>query len=279
VSTEASGADPERPRVLKLRYAAVCAGCGASLPPKSEAVWDKGARTATCVPCHAPARKPLERGRAGVSARRRYDKLHDAREQQSRDRFGRLSAVHLALTVDPQSTHAWGVGSAGERRLGAYLETLHDDSSIVILHDRRIPGSRANIDHIAITRSGVYAIDAKNYTGKVQRVDKGGWLSTDFHLYVDGRDRTKLVAGMSRQLEAIRAAVGQPLFEEFALMVTGILCFVDAEWPLFAKPLQLGGVWVEWSKSLGERLQRPGPLAPEHVGLLAQRIAQSLPPA
>ena len=39
--------------------------------------------------------------------------------------------------------------------------------------------ARANIDHIAICRSGVWAIDAKNYAGRVQRIDKGGWFSTD----------------------------------------------------------------------------------------------------
>lgn len=73
--------------------------------------------------------------------------------------------------------------------LGEYLETLHDERSVIVLHDRRIPGTRSNIDYIAITRSGgVWAIDAKNYTGKVQRVDKGGRLSTDFHLYVGRRD-------------------------------------------------------------------------------------------
>ncbi len=37
-----------------------------------------------------------------------------------------------------------------------------------MLHDRRIPGSRANIDHIAIATSGVWVIDAKRYKGKVQ---------------------------------------------------------------------------------------------------------------
>ena len=45
------------------------------------------------------------------------------------------------------------------------------------------PGSRANIDHVAITRSGVFVIDAKNYTGKVQKIDKGGWFSIDLRLF------------------------------------------------------------------------------------------------
>lgn len=33
------------------------------------------------------------------------------------------------------------------------------------VHDRRIPGSRANIDHIAVAATGVWVIDTKNATG------------------------------------------------------------------------------------------------------------------
>jgi hypothetical protein len=66
---------------------------------------------------------------------------------------------------------------------------MHDEERVFVLHDRRIPRTRANIDHIAVTRSGaVWAIDAKNYRGKVQRVDKGGWFATDERLYVGSRD-------------------------------------------------------------------------------------------
>jgi hypothetical protein len=41
------------------------------------------------------------------------------------------------------------------------------------------------VDHIAVTRDGgVWAIDAKNYTAKVHRIDKGRWFSPDERLYV-----------------------------------------------------------------------------------------------
>ena len=187
--------------------------------------------------------------------------------------------MYLAFTDEPQSTRAWGVGSVGEQRLGAYLDTLNDDKSTIVLHDRRIPGSRANIDHIAVTRSGVYAIDAKNYTGRVQRIDKGGWFSSDLRLYVGRRDCTRLVAGMAKRLAAVCATECQPLLEEWDVGVAGVLCFVDAEWSLFAKPFQLEGVWIEWSKSLGGRLQGAGPLDPARVQVLAKTLAKALPPA
>ena len=175
---------------------------------------------------------------------------------------------------------AAGMAVNGEQRLGAFLDSLDDDASVIVLHDRRVPGTKTNIDHIAITCSGVYAVDAKNYKGKVRRVDRGGWLSTDRRLYVAGRDRTKLVDGMSGQLKAIRTAIGQPLIEELGLSVTGVICFVEAEWPLlFAKPLRLGSIWIEWSKSLAKRLRGAGALSPEDVRRLAAHIGHALPSA
>jgi hypothetical protein len=267
------------PKIIRLRFRAICSLCGTDLAPRTEARWDKETHAATCLACKPRAPKPLDRGVPGESATRKHQRLHERREQQARDKFGRLSRVYLGITDDPQSTRAWAVGSSGERRLGRYLQTLDDDSAVIVLHDRRIPGTRANIDHIAVTSGGLFAIDTKNYAGKVHRVDRGGWFSTDLRLYVGKRDRTKLVAGMTKQIEALRVAVGEPMIEEFSLPVTGVLCFVDAEWSWFAKPFQVSGVWIEWSDSLGKRLQSPGALAPEHVRLVARRVSQALPPA
>ena len=283
-------------RSLKLRRADTCVSCGAALAAGTVAYWDVEAKTVTCLTCRgettsvSEARAPedmpvapreLDRGTAGASARRRYERLHEQREQVIRDRLGkRLGGLYLALSTEPQSTAAWAQGARGERLLGEYLEKLHDDTTVIVLHDRHIPGSRANVDHIAVTRGGgVWAIDAKNYTGKMQRIDKGGWFSTDERLYVGRRDCSKLVAGMAKQVEAIKRAIGEPLMQEFDVAVKAALCFVDAEWSLFAKPFALDGVWIGWAKALGTRLQAEGALAPEHVRLLARRVAEALPPA
>jgi hypothetical protein len=225
-------------RTIRLRYPAVCSSCGAELPPRTEAIWDRAARAATCLTCarvngngvpldaeEAPAgRPPLARGEAGGSARRMYECLHERREKRAREKLGRLSGIYLALTDDPQSTRAWGVGSSGERRLGAYLDALDDDESLIVLHDRRAPGTRANIDHLAISRAGVFVIDAKNYTGKVQKIDRGGWFSSDARLYVGRRDCTNLVAGIRKQVEAVRNALGPAVIAELSPSVTSVPC-------------------------------------------------------
>jgi Nuclease-related domain len=265
--------------------------CDVALPLGTEAFWDAHAKTVTCLEClpgadlTTPNGDPaeevaLDRGIPGASARRRYERLHAQRAQRAREKFGSVGGVYLALTSDPQSTVAWAQGSRGERLLGEYLEKIQDEQVVVVLHDRRIPGTRANIDHIAITRSGtVWAIDAKNYSGKVQRIDKGGWFSTDLRLYVGRRDCTKLVAGMAKQVDAIRTALGEAVIREFSVNVRPGLCFVAAEWSLFARPFDLAGVWIGWPKALSATLRAEGELAPEHLTSLARRVANALPPA
>jgi hypothetical protein len=67
------------------------------------AYWDAEAKTVTCLTCRgetttvsewrAPEDAPiapreLDRGTAGASARRRYERLHEQREQVARDRLG-----------------------------------------------------------------------------------------------------------------------------------------------------------------------------------------------
>lgn len=66
----------------------------------------------------------------------------------------------MALSDEKQSTKGWATGAVGEERLGARLDSLVA-RSIAVLHDRRFPGTRANIDHIAITTAGIWVIDAK----------------------------------------------------------------------------------------------------------------------
>lgn len=68
---------------------------------------------------------------------------------------------------------------------------------MLVLHDRRIPGSSANIDHIAVAPSGVWVVDSKRYEGKVA-VSKP--LFGNAKLTIAGRDKTKLVDGLAKQV-------------------------------------------------------------------------------
>ncbi len=121
-----------------------------------------------------------------------------------------------------------GVRRQGEVALGAKLEQQTSES-IAVLHDRRIPGTKANIDHIAVTAGGVFVIDAKRYVDKRPELRvEGGILRPRIEkLMVGGRDRTKLVDGVLGQVERVRAVLSDETVE-----VSGVLCFIDADWPL-----------------------------------------------
>jgi hypothetical protein len=61
--------------------------------------------------------------------------------------------------------------------------------------------------------------------------------------------------------------------------VRGALCFVDSDWPLFAKPFMIDRVLVTWGKALRERLVAPGPLDSSKRVAIQRSLAMSFPAA
>jgi hypothetical protein len=214
----------------------------------------------------------IDRGVAGRSTLGEYERRHAKREQRIRQRWGRLAGLVLALSEDPQSTRAWERGSTGESKLAQSLAKLKRDD-VIVLHDRRVPGSRANIDHIVVCPSGVFVVDAKLYTGEIHVKDVGGLFSgRDLRLFVGSQDRTRLAVGMAWQVAATEAALG-----EAEIPVSPVLCFIDAEWPLLGGPREFGGVLIESERSLKRRVARAGDLDLEEVRETAMVLAQALP--
>lgn len=68
--------------------------------------------------------------------------------------------VYQARTVS--SVPAWRRRSAAERRTEAQLKKL-ERSGYRTLHARAIPGSEAQIDHLVIGPTGVYAVDSEKW--------------------------------------------------------------------------------------------------------------------
>jgi hypothetical protein len=62
---------------------------------------------------------------------------------------------------------AWWRGAIGERRTARLLDPL-ERQGWAVLHDLAVPGSAANIDHLAIGPGGVFVIDSKQYRGRLQ---------------------------------------------------------------------------------------------------------------
>jgi Nuclease-related domain len=62
---------------------------------------------------------------------------------------------------------AWRRGAAGERRTARLLTPL-EQHGWAVLHDLAVPGRPANLDHLIIGPGGVFAIDSKQYRGRLQ---------------------------------------------------------------------------------------------------------------
>jgi hypothetical protein len=180
------------------------------------------------------------------------------------------------VSDEPQNVRSWSKGAVGEEALGARLSELANER-LVVLHDRRTPGSKANIDHLAITPSGVFVIDAKHYSGRVEKRDLGGWFRTDERLYVGKRDCTKLVLASEDQAEMIRDALASLGIQ--GIPVRPVLCFVGADWGMFPSPLAYGSVLVTWPKALYERLQKNTEVETDLIQDTARHLAQALPRA
>jgi hypothetical protein len=91
--------------------------------------------------------------------------------------LGGLAAVAAgwALRFRPSpDAIAWRRGAAGERRTARLLGPL-EQLGWVVLHDLAVPGSRANLDHLAIGPGGIFVVDSKQYRGRF-KLDPSGRL-------------------------------------------------------------------------------------------------------
>lgn len=265
---------------MRLRYAGTCRDCGAALPAGTDAIYDRNTKSVRCATRdhlattdEASLVEFAGRGTAGTSARREFERRKATREERIRTNHPKLGGFILSVTDEQQSTKAWELGALGEERLGRRLDRL-DPRTVRLLHDRRIPGSRANIDHLAVTRSGVYVIDAKNYQGRPHLKIEGGLMRPRVErLLVGTRDRTQLVDGVLKQVNVVRDL----LHDE--VPIRGVLCFVEADWPLVGGAFTTRGVQALWPKKLFAQLQSEGPFGAEELAEIHLKLAYSLPAA
>lgn len=287
---------------MRLRYAGTCHGCGTQLPAGQWAVYHRLAKQVECLDCAIstgvtdgaadpnvptaaearPASAEIEvdvdAGNAGASARREYERRVAKRDQRVRAAHPHIGALILALTDHPQATRAWARGATGEERLAKRLDSLAQQG-VRLLHDRRIPRTRANIDHIAVSAAGVFILDAKRYQGRPSLQVRGGLFTPRTEsLLVGRRDCTKLVHGVQRQVELVRAAMAD--HAEFAdVPVAGMLCFIDADWPLIGGSFRIAGLDVLWPAKAAEKITAAGPVDVDRIEALHRLLAKAFPPA
>jgi hypothetical protein len=105
-------------------------------------------------------------GRSGGSAQGRWRRMRAAEwAAWTRSLPWRVAAT-LGVGASSDAV-AWRRGAAGERRTARLLAPL-ERHGWAILHDLAVPGSPANIDHLAIGPGGLFVIDSKQYRGRLQ---------------------------------------------------------------------------------------------------------------
>jgi hypothetical protein len=194
--------------------------------------------------------------------------------------LGRLPAPRLGLVVgglaaivagwrlrfrpSPDAV-AWRRGAAGERHTARLLAPL-ERHGWAILHDLAVPGSRANIDHLAIGPGGVFVIDSKQYRGRLQ-LDSCGQL---WHGRYPLAPTLRAVS-----FEADQAAQVLP---DPGVAVVSIVAVHGAQVP-WGKVV-IGGVPVVAARRLPSMLrQLPAVLGPERVADLADQARVRFHPA
>ncbi len=277
----------------RVKYDGVCSRCGVALSRGMPAVYERSTRTIRCIECptstasappasagappeeRAPSTTdgPVDSGVAGASARAEHDRREAKRDAAITARWGTgvASKVVRVFSEEPHSTRAWAIGAAGEEKLAAELDKV---PGLLMLHDRRVPGTRGNIDHIIVAPAGVFVVDAKNHKGRIEIRDRGGFFRSDYRLMVGGRDCSDLADKMGWQVEAVRVALAS---DTPVPPIVPVLCFVNVEWPLFGAPDEFRGVRVESHRSLARLLNASEPADSDELATLHLRLSRALP--
>lgn len=103
------------------------------------------------------------------------------------------------------------IGATGEQATARLLSPLRTEGW-TILHDRKAPGSRANLDHVAISKSGTVVV-----------VDSKKWARARMITYVNGQlrhgtyDRTRSLGVGRRAADCATKALGKPVLLVWAV--------------------------------------------------------------
>lgn len=172
----------------------------------------------------------------------------------------------FVITRLPREALAWGRGAKGERKTGDGLVPL-ERRGFVLLHDRRIPGGRGNIDHIAIGPQGIFVIESKYLSGTIE--------ITNNRLFIADNERQNVVEEVYREALATQIALGERL-NHLRLTVTPILCIHGSRVPWL--DTKVAGIRLFSGRELRKIADGPAVLSVDQVQELAQLANKALRP-
>ncbi|MGP3691154.1 nuclease-related domain-containing protein [Streptomyces sp. IBSNAI002] len=177
-----------------------------------------------------------------------------------------IVAVGIRRTYHSTPT-SWAKGAAGEEATARLLKPLVR-RGYAVLHDRAIPGSRANLDHLVAGPAGVAYVDSKAWRSKKSKLTlTGGTLRYGRY------DQTKALDTVIWEAEQAARVLG--------CAVRPIIAVHGATVPGPRGRIEVRGVTVVSAKKLSGLLQnlppQPGWTA-DRITAVEQLAEQRLPP-
>jgi hypothetical protein len=162
-------------------------------------------------------------------------------------------------------TRAWRRGARGERRIACLLAPL-ERRGWAVLNDLAIPGSAANIDHLAIGPGGVLVVESKRYRGRL-RLDRDGMVWHGRQLLVSALRKVLWQADQADEVLGVA---------DITVAAVVAVHGASVPWGL----LQADGVTIVPARRAPGLLQGlPPRLGPERVAWLADRARLRFRPA
>jgi hypothetical protein len=192
---------------------------------------------------------------------------------------GDISTDHQPLTPhrsgNSAASRSWSKRAEGDRRATARLKLIEGEG-VIVLNDRRIPGSKSSIKLIAVSPAGVFVIDTNDYRGLVHTRRQGPIQNLGpVELHVGRRNCTPSVDNLAQQVEVVREAISStPWGKE--VPIQALLCLTKAEWGL-ASPIEISDVWIGWPRVMSLRLHNPELMDSPTIQEVSELIADHLP--
>ncbi len=143
----------------------------------------------------------------------------------------------------------------------------------------RRPSRSQRLDHILVAPAGVFVIDAKRYKGRPHRRVEGGIIRPRVEkLMVGSRNCTKLLTSVHKQIDVVGGALASAGITDMA-PVRGMLCFIDAEWPLIGGAFAMADVDILWPTKIAERAFAAHTIAADHIARIHAELAAHFPQA
>ena len=209
-------------------------------------------RADIATPLHQPDVIPGDEHVAGQSTRARLDR--------SRIQYpGRLTPEQRDLRVQARA----------EQRVGKVLDRLAR-VGVRTLHDRRLPYSAGQVDHVVIAGSGIYLVN----TVAIIRRHPTEWIGG--RLCIGGRTLAALAHFSVASADEIARTIARDFDEGWTIVVFPIIAVVGAPVELHVDE----GVEVVGDDQLASRILYRQPVLDQvEIALLTDAAARACPPA